>query len=114
MKPKLSQQDLENALHAVDRLISVQGEVATKTQELRTAIKARVGEIQNPNCDGAHCRFSKGDVRVLPTGGDSNIILCRGCYEHEIRWRKERNQKLSRYDRFLLPTWQSLRVYEAS
>lgn len=63
---------------------------------------------QNPSCDGAHCRFSTGEVRVLPTSCDSNAILCRECYEHEIRFRKERNRDLGTAHRFLLPTWEKL------
>ena len=28
------------------------------------------------------------EVRKLPTGGDSNAILCKACWRHEMRWRK--------------------------
>lgn len=109
---KLSAQDLEKALASVDQLIETQAQVRTSTAELRAAIKAKLGEIHNPNCDGAHCRFSTGEVRVLPTGASSNAILCRDCYEHEIRWRKENNDLRRNDAKALLPTWQTLRPYE--
>lgn len=60
----------------------------------------------NPNCDGSGPCLLNAQVRVLPTGGDSNAILCYLCYVREIAFRKERNRKLSK-----LPTWDSLKVY---
>ena len=65
---------------------------------------------QNPNCDGSHC-VRPGLVRVLPTGGDSNGILCYHCFVHEIGWRRDRNKTLEESAQFPLPEWQSLRVY---
>jgi len=67
---------------------------------------------RNPNCDGDHCTWSVGEVRVLPLGGDGNLILCKTCFAHEIRFRKERNRELSTDAAFDLPTWESLEVYE--
>lgn len=69
--------------------------------------------MQNPNCDGAHCTSSVGEVRLLPTSKPcrSNAILCRACYSHEIRWRKERNRELGTSAQFDLPTWESLELY---
>jgi len=66
---------------------------------------------RNNNCDGDHCRVETGEVRVLPYGGGGNLILCRACYEHEIRWRKERNREV--WSAFDLPAWESLRIYGA-
>jgi len=63
----------------------------------------------NPNCDGNHCRQANGEVRVLPSGGDSNLILCLECFCHEMDWRKERNRERA----FRIPTWNSLKVYDA-
>lgn len=73
---------------------------------------------KNPNCDNEHCREPHGEIRVLPTGpkdpisgdGCSNALLCRACFDHEIRWRKERNSEV--WKPFDLPTWESLRIYE--
>ena len=65
-------------------------------------------------CDGGHCRSATGEVRVLPSGGSSNLILCRACFDHEIRWRRDRNRDLGRDAQFKLPTWDSLRVYDPS
>jgi len=64
----------------------------------------------NSMCDGSGpCNM--GEVRVLPTGGDSNAILCRGCYERELDYRRERNRDLEAFAQFKLPTWESLAVY---
>ena len=66
----------------------------------------------NPNCDGQRCKINKGEVRILPAGGDSNIILCRHCFEYEMKWRYERNKELSYACRFDIPKWESLKIYE--
>lgn len=65
--------------------------------------------IQNPNCGGSHCHSRKGEVRLLPTGGDSNAILCRSCFRHEMKYRKERIAEGVEFD---LPKWNDLKVYE--
>lgn len=67
----------------------------------------------NDYCDGAHCVSKIGEVRVLPTGVDSNAILCRACYTHEMKFRRERNYVLGKDAQFQLPTWESLKVYGA-
>jgi len=64
----------------------------------------------NWNCDGSG-PHTAGEVRVLPTGGDSNAILCRSCFDREIAYRRERNRELSKDCAFKLPTWDSLKVY---
>lgn len=64
----------------------------------------------NPNCDGSGpCRL--GEVRVLPSGGDSNLILCRNCFNSEIRYRIDRNNSLAKENRFDIPHWSSLKIY---
>ena len=65
----------------------------------------------NPNCDGDTCKQSTGEVRVLPSGGDSNLILCYDCFLHEIKFRYERNKELSFDCRFDIPNWLDLKVY---
>lgn len=66
--------------------------------------------MHNPNCDGSGPCLP-GQVRVLPTGGDSNAILCRRCFTREIEYRKERNRKLGKEAQFKLPAWEDLRIY---
>ena len=67
----------------------------------------------NDNCDGDHCTAGteKGEVRRLPIGGNSAAILCRACYEHEMAWRRERNQEMAKDCAFDLPAWEALKVY---
>ncbi len=70
--------------------------------------------IHNPNCDGDHCTLNDGPVRVLPYGGSGgNGILCRSCFDHEMAWRRERNQELEQFAQFDLPLWSTLKVYGA-
>lgn len=68
--------------------------------------------MKNPNCDNDKCLSASGEVRLLPTGGESNAILCRVCFEHEIQFRISRNRTLSQDCKFKLPAWTSLAVYK--
>ena len=65
----------------------------------------------NEMCDGGHCRSRTGEVRVLPLGGEGNLIVCRACFDHEIAFRRERNKELSSDAAFDLPRWEDSRVY---
>jgi hypothetical protein len=64
--------------------------------------------VKNWNCDNDKCTNPNGQVRLLPTGGDGAVIVCRSCFEHEMRWRQERIRQGVQFD---LPTWDSLKVY---
>jgi len=67
--------------------------------------------FKNANCDGSHCTWPSGETRRLPYGGEGNVILCRSCYEYELRWRRERNEELGPDAQFELPAWETLAVY---
>lgn len=62
-------------------------------------------------CDGSCYRYNLLEVRVLPTGGSSNAIFCRQCFEQEIRYRIERNKEVCKP--FDLPKWEDLEVYKS-
>ena len=66
----------------------------------------------HPYCDGSGPHSADRVARVLPTGGDSNAILCLRCFAKELAWRQERNGDLAPECRFELPTWDALKVYE--
>lgn len=66
--------------------------------------------MQNPNCDGSG-PHKAGEVRVLPTGGDSNGILCFACFNREMIFRRQRNFELSEDCKFAIPKWASLKIY---
>jgi hypothetical protein len=68
--------------------------------------------VKNPNCDNDKCVSATGEVRVLPTGGDGNAILCRRCFCHEMDYLRERNKELGKDCQFKLPSWESLEVYK--
>lgn len=69
--------------------------------------------MKNPNCDNDKCLNCNGEVRVLPTGGSSNAILCKECFKYELRYRASRNIELSKACVFKLPNWEDLEVYNA-
>lgn len=94
------------------------------TREYRPASREErkyVKEIlltKNWNCGGSHCQETRKDekeifseVRVLATSHDSNAILCKACFNHEIAWRKQENKTRPVYARFEILTWESLEVY---
>lgn len=62
-------------------------------------------------CDGSG-PCAAGEMRVLPTGGDSNAILCKFCFEREIAYRRERNRDLGEDCKFKIPAWEDCKVYE--
>lgn len=67
---------------------------------------------KNWNCDGDLCTNATGEVRRLPLGGNSAVIVCEACYFHEMNYRRERNEELSPSARFDLPRWESLEIYK--
>lgn len=69
--------------------------------------------MNNSNCDGqGRNKCTPGQVRVMPSGGDSNLILCKACHHNEILFRLERNLELCKENQFDLPKWKSLKIYE--
>ena len=62
-------------------------------------------------CDGGH--ETRGEIRRLPTGGGSAVLVCRDCYAKEITFRRERNRELEPSCRFDLPAWDALEVCTA-
>jgi hypothetical protein len=62
------------------------------------------------SCDGNGPHGGK-DIRVLPIGGDSNLLVCHYCFVREIDYRIERNRGLSNECKFDLPSWKNLKIY---
>lgn len=46
----------------------------------------------NYNCDGSG-PHQAGEVRVYPLGAGGNLILCAKCWQHENRYRRERQRE---------------------
>ena len=84
--------------------------LAAPNQQKRGFILRPSPHLENNNCDGSG-PHSGPEVRTLPTGGDSNAILCHRCYAREIAWRMSRNADLEKSARFDLPKWSDLKVY---
>lgn len=60
------------------------------------------------NCDGAG-PHSGTETRRLPTGGSGAAIVCRCCYDRELRFRRERIREGVDFE---LPAWGDLEVYD--
>lgn len=65
----------------------------------------------NNNCDGSG-PHTTGEVKILSSGGCSNLILCHACFNRELQWRTKRNIELSTAYQFDLPAWENCKVYE--
>ena len=79
---------------------------------IRTELRRRSGKAWSMNtCD--HNHMTPGETRLLPIGGDGNVIVCRRHFYVEIAFRKERNRELGE-GAFPLPVWEDLVVYSAA
>lgn len=67
--------------------------------------------MKNPNCDNDKCVNATGQVRVLPIGGGGNLIVCQACFNHEMNYRKEVNQKHKISNEFDIVVWNDLKIY---
>ena len=110
-----------NTQRAVDRKL-LEGEIhigrpAAKPGEKIVLDKAEgrywIEEAQpeQNNCDGSG-PHTPGEVRVMPTGGDGNLILCRQCWENELAYRRNRNRSLGVFAQFDIIAWNDAKVYE--
>ena len=79
------------------------------TAQLKKSVEPATG-ASNPMCDGSG-PCDPGRVRVLPAGGDANMILCRCCFERELAFRRERNKELAADCAFDLPGWLTCEIY---
>ncbi len=69
----------------------------------------------NPKCQGGKCSYEADNdtIKLLPLcDGETVVRVCRICYQHEMRWRKERNQYLPEDKQFNIPLWTDLQTYE--
>ena len=67
----------------------------------------------NPNCDGAHCVESTGEVRLYALGGGANLYLCRTCWANENFYRQGRAQgylKMAKCERETDLSYQKLKA----
>lgn len=64
--------------------------------------------MQNPNCNGSHCREESGPVKKYPLGGGANLYLCLSCWAHENRYRYERGRETGAPE-----NWPQLNWFEA-
>lgn len=59
-------------------------------------------------CDHGH---EADEVRLLPSGEEGNMIVCREHYTQEIMFRRERNKRFG-YRVFECPKWDDLKIYK--
>lgn len=69
--------------------------------------------FKNNNCDNDKCVDPNSEVRLLPTGGDGNMIVCQACYEHEMSFRRQQNAG-STHKLYHTPKWEDLTIYDGS
>jgi hypothetical protein len=66
-------------------------------------------KVQNPMCDGSHCVFPDGEVRVYPLGEKGtlcgNLILCSACFRAENAYRVLRARETGKPENFPLVSW---------
>lgn len=55
--------------------------------------------------------FQCKEIRVLPAGGDSNILCSFRGYHREITWRLEQNREY-KFIKFKIPAWEDLEIYD--
>lgn len=67
--------------------------------------------MKNWNCDGGHCLDNNGQVRVYPTGGGANLILCVHCAAHENRFRFQRGVETRRPEDWPQVNWFNCEIY---
>ena len=68
-------------------------------------------KMTNDNCDGSG-PHAAGTVRLMPTGGDGNLILCRACWRRELSYRRERNRVVADpCSLFPEPCWEEGEIY---
>lgn len=66
----------------------------------------------NPNCDNDKCIISNGIVKLLPTSCNGHILLCKNCYEIEMKFRKSEIKRTGS-EIYQLPSWDSLEEYKS-
>lgn len=98
------------ACNATARLSEAEERIAAIQAKINREEKGNAGNAVEDNSEcGGSGPHAAGEVKVMPTGGNSNIILCRSCWERETEWRRDRNKAVhSPFD--LLP-WEKAKVY---
>lgn len=66
---------------------------------------------KNQNCDGAHCSQPHGIIKKLPLGGGANLLLCRSCFDNEMRYRKQRALDTKAPENWKILNWEDLEIY---
>lgn len=71
-----------------------------------------INALQNPDCCNSLCIKADGEVRILPLGGGANLTLCLNCFNHEMRYRRDRIKEGADPESFKVKQWSELRVYD--
>lgn len=53
------------------------------------------------------------EIRVLPSNGDANTLCGKQGYMREIEHRKYMNQRLGDGQKWKLPAWEDLKIYDS-
>ena len=67
----------------------------------------------NPMCDGSRCSKDNGEVRIYPTGGGGNMILCYSCWVYENKFNYRRGVETENPQYFAQHDWNKSKIYRA-
>ena len=67
--------------------------------------------LHNNYCDGSHCASDTGEVKLYPTGGGGNMILCHACWAHENRYRHIRGVEAKQPENWPQVDWAKAETY---
>jgi len=66
---------------------------------------------ERPGCDGSGPHTPTGPLKMLPTGGGGNLILCQADWAKEQLYRQERNEELGEDAKYSLTPWSEGKIY---
>lgn len=108
-----------------DDLRQLQAIIGTRRPKQEALLRAIAGappepsfELKPVSRENNYCNgtgpHTPGEVRVMPTGGGGNDILCRSCWQRALEDRRERNRAIRHpvAHAFDLLPWESAKVYD--
>lgn len=63
-------------------------------------------------CEGVSPHM-RGALKLYPTGGGGNLILCGACWKRENHYRKERGAESGCPENWPTPSWDDAEIYAA-
>ena len=64
-------------------------------------------------CTGDWCNEPNGEVRLLPTKANNATVVCKTCFNGELRRRRIANEQNPHGVQLPLPNWNDLEVFHS-